>query len=63
MSNLFTTTLRFNLNREDDRRALEYLRSADGYRSYSRAVIAAVNDHFSRRERMKDDPYRQLQGS
>lgn len=57
MSNLFTTTLRFNLNREEDRRALEYLRSADGYSSYSRAVIAAVNDHFSRRERMKDDPY------
>ena len=57
MSNLFTTTLRFNLNREDDRRALEYLRSADGYRSYSRAVIAAVNDHFSRLEKMKDDPY------
>lgn len=57
MSNLFTTTLRFNLNREDDRRALEYLRSAGGYRSYSRAVIAAVNDHFSRREQMKDDPY------
>lgn len=57
MSNLFTTTLRFNLNREEDRRALEYLRSADGYSSYSRAVIAAVNDHFFRRERMKDDPY------
>ena len=57
MSNLFTTTLRFNLNREDDRRALEYLRSADGYSSYSRAVIAAVNDHFSRMEKMKDDPY------
>ena len=54
---LFTTTLRFNLNREDDRRALEYLRSADGYSSYSRAVIAAVNDHFSRMEKMKDDPY------
>ena len=57
MSNLFTTTLRFNLNREDDRRALEYLRSADGYSSYSRAVIAAVNDHFSRREKLRDDPY------
>ena len=57
MSNLFTTTLRFNLNREDDRRALEYLRSADGYSSYSRAVIAAVIDHFSRMEKMKDDPY------
>ena len=57
MSNLFTTTLRFNLNREDDRKALEHLRSADGYRSYSRSVIAAVNDHFSRMEKMKDDPY------
>ena len=57
MSNLFTTTLRFNLNREEDRRALEYLRNADGYRSYSRAVIAAVNDHFSRREKLTDDPY------
>ena len=57
MNDLFTTTLRFNLNREDDRRALEYLRKSDGYSSYSRAVIAAVNDHFSRRERMRNDPY------
>lgn len=57
MSNLFTTTLRFNLNREEDRRALEYLKSADGYRSYSRAVIAAVNDYFFRMKKMKDDPY------
>ena len=57
MNDLFTTTLRFNLNREDDRKALEYLRKSDGYSSYSRAVIAAVNDHFSRRERMRNDPY------
>ena len=47
----------FQLKREEDRRALEYLRSADGYSSYSRAVIAAVNDHFSHREKLKDDPY------
>ena len=57
MNNLFTTTLRFNLNREEDRKALEYLKSAKHGSSYSRAVIAAVNDHFSRMERMKDDPY------
>ena len=57
MSRLFTTTLRLNLDREDDRQALEYLRSADGYSSYSRAVVAAINEHFSRRKRMKEDPY------
>ena len=57
MSRLFTTTLRLNLDREDDRQALEYLRSADEYSSYSRAVVAAVNEHFSRREKMKEDPY------
>lgn len=27
------------------------------YKSYSRAVIAAVNDYFRRLERLADDPY------
>ena len=59
MSNIFTTTVRFNLDREEDRSALEWLQSMDKkqYRSYSRAIIAAVNDHFSRRERLVADPY------
>ena len=59
MSNTFTTTVRFNLDREEDRAALEWLRSMDKaeYRSYSQAIIAAVNDHFSRRKRLAADPY------
>ena len=37
-------TLRFNLNKEPDRRAYEFLRSADS--SYSKAAIAALNAYL-----------------
>ena len=49
MSNIFTTTLRLNLDNEDDRRAWEYLWGMDRtrYRSYSSAIVTAINDHFS----------------
>lgn len=59
MSSHFTTTLRFNLNNEEDREALAYLQGRDRkrYRSYSSAVISAVNDYFSRQERLADDPF------
>ena len=59
MSRIFTTTLRLNLENEDDRRAWEYLRSMDRtrYRSYSSAIVTAVNNHFSRQERLADDPF------
>ena len=59
MSKIFTTTVRFNLDREEDRNALTRLQSLNKaeYRSYSRAIIAAINDHFSRRERLAADPY------
>ena len=59
MSEIFTTTLRLNLGNEDDRRAWEYLRSMDRmrYKSYSNAIVTAINDHFSRRERLADDPF------
>ena len=59
MREIFTTTLRLNLDNEDDRRALEYLRSMDRtrYRSYSSAIVTAINDHFSRQERLADDPF------
>ena len=59
MNKIFTTTLRLNLENEDDRRAWEYLRSMDRtqYRSYSSAIVAAINDHFSRQERLADDPF------
>ena len=59
MSNIFTTTLRLNLDNEEDRRAFDYLHSLDRrkYRSYSSAFVAAVNDYFSRQERLAADPF------
>lgn len=58
MRKIVSTNLRFNLEREDDRRAWEYLQRMDRsrHRSYSRAVIFAVNDYFDRLEH-GDDPY------
>ena len=59
MSEIFNTTLRLNLDNEEDRRAWEYLRSMDRtrYRSYSSAMVTSINDHFSRQERLSDDPF------
>ena len=59
MKQIYTTTLRLNLTEEDDRRAFEHLRRMDKkqYRSYSKAVVAAVNGYFERQERIADDPY------
>ena len=59
MSSIFPTTLRFHLNKEEDRAALAYLQGTGKavYGSYSKAVIAAVNDHFGRMERLSTDPY------
>ena len=56
---IVNTNIRLNLDRPEDRQAWKYLQSLDRkkYRSYSRAVVAAVNDHFSREERLEDDPY------
>ena len=58
MSNIVSTNLRFNLDRDDDRRAWEHLQKMDRreYRSYSRAVITAINDFFDRQTH-RDDPY------
>ncbi len=58
MRKIVSTNLRFNLEREDDRRAWEHLQRMDRskYRSYTRAVIAAVNEFFERQAH-GDDPY------
>ena len=47
---IISTNIRFDLEKEADRAAWEYLqqRNKQEYRSYSRAVIAAVNDYFER---------------
>ena len=59
MKQIYTTTLRLNLADEDDRRAYEHLQRMDKklYRSYSKTVVAAVNDYFERQERLTADPY------
>ena len=53
------TNIRLNLEREDDRRAWAYLQKLDKkqYKSYSRAIVMAINDYFSRQERVLHDPY------
>ena len=56
---IISTNIRFDLGKKPDRTAWEYLRQRDKrqYRSYSRAVIAAVNDHFECQRRLAADPY------
>ena len=53
------TNIRLNLNKPEDRQAWEYLQNMDRkkYKSYSRAFVAAINDHFSRQERVVNDPF------
>ena len=59
MKRIFTTTLRLNTDNEEDRRAWSYLQKLDRkkYRSYNKAIVAAVNDYFGRQEKLENDPY------
>ena len=56
---IVSTNIRFNLEKEADRTAWDHLQRRDKqeYRSYSKAVITAVNDYFERRGRLEADPY------
>ena len=58
MSQIKETTLRFNLKREEDRKAWAYLQSRDPkqYKSYSRTAILAINDFFDRKAKLADGP-------
>ncbi len=59
MSAMFKTTLRIKTDTAEGRKALAYLKSRDKirYRSYSDAIIAAVNGYFDRERQLADDPY------
>lgn len=59
MSKLFNTTLRINLSDPEGLKVWTYLvnRDKSRYRSYSDAIIAAVNGYFDREARLADDPY------
>ena len=56
--NLFTTTLRLNLNNAQDMEAWNNLMSTDRNQpecsSYSRTIVTAINDHFARQDRMEE---------
>ena len=56
---IVSTNIRFNLEKEADRTAWDHLQRRDKreHRSYSKAVIAAVNDYFERRGRLEADSY------
>jgi len=59
MRDIYTTTLRLNLNDPEDCRAWEHLRHMDKktYHSKSKAIVTAVNDYFDRKEQLEADPY------
>ena len=61
--NLFTTTLRLNLNNARDMEAWNNLMSADSnqpeYSSYCRTIVTAINDHFARQDRMEEEQERE----
>ena len=58
MNDLFKTTLRINRATPDGLRAWAYLKNRDKskYRSYSEAIIAAVNGFFGREQQLCNDP-------
>lgn len=59
MRKKINTNIRLNLDNEADRRAWEHLQNMDRkkYKSYSRAIVTAVNYYFDRQERLTADPY------
>ena len=59
MPEVRTTDLRFNLGKESQRKAWQYLQTMDKsvFKSYSQAVATAVVDYFDRYYQTQDDPY------
>ena len=56
---IINTNIRFDLDNEDDRKAYEYLQSMDRkqYKSYTKAVVIALIEHFERQQRLDADSY------
>ena len=58
-NNIRNTNLRFNLDKEQQRRAWEYLQTMDrqDFKSYSQVISLALIDYFDRYYRTQTDPY------
>ena len=59
MPTIRATSLRLNLDKPEHKQAWEYLQALDNteFKSYTSAIVTAVNDYFGRYFRRKDDPY------
>ncbi len=56
---IINTNIRFNLDNADDRKAYEYLQRMDRkqYKSYTKAVVIALIEHFERQQKLEADSY------
>lgn len=56
---IVSTNLRFNMAEPDEKKAWAYLQRLDRekYKSYTKAVVLAVNEYFDRQARLEADPY------
>ena len=61
-NNIRNTNLRFNLGKEQQRRAWEYLQTMDrqDFKSYSQVISLALVDYFDRYYRTQADPYQSV---
>ena len=57
--NIRSTNLRFNLEKDTQNRAWQYLQTMDKqhFKSYSNVIAVALVDYFDRYYRIQDDPY------
>lgn len=57
--NIRSTNLRFNLEKDTQKRAWQYLQNMDKqqFKSYSNVISVALVDYFDRYYRSQDDPY------
>ena len=58
-ANIRNTNLRFNLEKDLQRKAWEYLQTMDKqeFRSYSQVIALALVEYFDRYYRTQEDPY------
>lgn len=57
--NIRSTNLRFNLEKDTQKRAWQYLKTMDKqhFKSYSNVIAVALVEYFERYYRSQDDPY------
>ena len=59
IENIRSTNLRFNLEKDTQKRAWQYLQTMDKqqFKSYSNVIAVALVEYFDRYYRSRDDPY------